>query len=392
MTAFARSRGFKRIFVPEVDANEAALVPGIEVVAVPNLADVVAALNEMAPLRVVRPDAAPALDSSNHAAAAFGAPIVDFQEIKGQETAKRALEVAAAGGHNLLMTGSPGAGKTMLARALPGIMPALTLEEALDVTRIYSVADLLPPETPLLQHRPFRAPHHTVSHAGMVGGGKIPRPGEVSLSHRGVLFLDELPEFDGRTLEVLRQPMEDKWVTISRASGTLTFPAAFMLVAAQNPCKCGWYGDSIKPCTCSPSQVSLYQKKISGPLLDRIDIHLEVARVNYDKLSDVKLGETSEAIRRRVQTARDRQGVRFAGTTLMCNANMGAAEVRVHCELDEAGRGLLKAAMQQLNLSARGYHRVLKLARTLADLAGAERIATAHLAEALQYRLRRGEG
>lgn len=389
-TAFARAQGFKRIFVPAVDASEAALVQGIEVIAVESLAQLISGLNGFTALTVVE---------ARHALAALQsptppAPITDFAEIKGQEVAKRALEVAAAGGHNVLMTGSPGAGKTLLARALPGILPALTLEEALDITRIYSVADLLPPDTPLIQQRPFRAPHHTISHVGLIGGGKLPRPGEVSLAHRGVLFLDELPEFDARTLEVLRQPMEDKMVTISRAAGSLSFPANFQLIAAMNPCRCGWYGDPIRPCTCTPAQISSYQKKISGPLLDRIDIHLEVARVNFEKLSDARPGESSSTIRARVQAARDRQAHRFRAVDgrLTCNADMTVADVRMFCELDDAGRSLMKAAMNQLQMSARAFHRVLKLARTIADLANSDRIAVTHLAEALQYRPRRLEG
>ncbi len=386
--AFAQAQGFRRIFVPAADAGEAALINGIEVIAVESLGQLVSGLNGTAPLQA----AAPSLPARPSTAPIAPSPITDFAEIKGQETAKRALEVAAAGGHNVLMIGSPGAGKTLLARALPGILPDLTLEEALDITRIYSVADMLPTDTPLIQQRPFRAPHHTISHAGMIGGGKLPRPGEVSLAHRGVLFLDELPEFDARTLEVLRQPMEDKVVTISRASGALTFPANFQLVAAMNPCKCGWYGDPIRPCTCTPAQISAYQKKISGPLLDRIDIHLEVTRVPFEKLSDLRPGESSATIRARVQAARDRQAHRFRGTSLTCNADMGVGDLRRCCELDEAGRSLMKAAMNRLQLSARAFHRVLKLARTIADLAGSDRIASIHLAEALQYRPRRQEG
>jgi magnesium chelatase family protein len=293
--------------------------------------------------------------------------------------------------HNILMVGSPGAGKTLLARALPGILPEMSIEESLDVTRIYSVADQLPAGTPLIRHRPFRAPHHTISHAGLVGGGNIPKPGEISLAHRGVLFLDEFPEFGTRVLEVMRQPMEDKVVTISRAKGSLTFSANFQLIAAMNPCPCGYYGDAMKPCTCAPALVTKYQKRISGPLLDRIDIHIEVPRVGYEKLSGDRIGESSECIRARVQAARDIQRNRFSFSTngssdIVCNADMRVGEIRQFCRLQDEGQSLMQAAMTQLNLSARAYHRILKLARTIADLAGCEEIQSAHLAEALQYR------
>jgi len=287
------------------------------------------------------------------------------------------------------MAGPPGAGKTLLARALPSILLAMTIDEALDVTRIYSVADLLPSDTPLVETRPFRAPHHTISHAGLVGGGNWPRPGEISLAHHGVLFLDELPEFGMRVLEVLRQPMEDKRVTISRARGSLSFPANFMLVAAMNPCPCGYFGDPLRACTCSASTVTRYQHRISGPLLDRIDIHVEVPRVEFEKLSDTRLGEPSQAIRRRVEAARQWQRERLSAAGLACNADMGVAEVRQFCVLDDAGRAIVRQAMAQLQLSARAFHRILKLARTIADLEGAQALAPGHLAEALQYRPRR---
>ena len=379
----ARAEGRKGILVPPENAEEAAVVEGLAVHPVANLreaADFIDGKKALPPF---------AVDMQ----AAFGGGTAyddDYCDVKGQEFARRAIEVAVAGGHNILLVGPPGTGKSMLAKRVPTILPPLTLEEALETTKIHSIAGALPAHQAVVGGRPFRAPHHTISDAGLLGGGTHPLPGEVSLAHNGVLFLDELPEFHRNVLEVMRQPLEDGTVSIARAAASVTFPCRFMLVAAMNPCPCGHYGDAKRECRCTPIQMQRYRNRISGPLLDRIDIHVEVPAMEYQQLASLEKGEGSAAIRARVVASRTVQRERFAkgkgAHAIHCNAGMRAKDVHKHCVLDDNAQGLLKAAMADLHLSARAYDRILKVARTIADLAGAADIAADHIAEAIQYR------
>ena len=378
LAVMAKEKGLKGLIVPTENAAEAAVVDEIAVFGVSTLSEAFLLLNGERPLDSTLVDVSALF--TRHSAYE-----VDFNDVKGQEHVKRALEVAASGGHNLLLVGPPGSGKTMLARRLPTVLPTLTLTEAIETTKVHSVAGSLNGQA-LVATRPFRSPHHTISDAGMIGGGTVPKPGEVSLAHHGVLFLDELPEFRKNVLEVLRQPLEDAQVTISRAVGSITYPADIMLVAAMNPCSCGFFGDPQHECTCSPQQVQRYRAKISGPLLDRIDIQVEVPAVKYKELSDKATGEDSAAIRTRVNQAREIQLQRFQQRRIFCNAQMSSRDIRTYCQLDTAGEKLLENAMQRLGLSARAYTRILKVARTIADLAGEDHITGAHIAQAIQYR------
>lgn len=375
----AKKQGIKTVFIPYANSREASLVSGIKIIPVKNLSQIIGYLQNLIKVNPVKE-----IEWSEILTAVTSG--VDMKLIKGQESAKRALEIAAAGGHNILLSGPPGTGKTLLAKALPSILPQPTVDEVLEVTRIYSVSGLLNLNKTLITQRPFRHPHHTSSAVALVGGGSTPKPGEISLAHRGVLFLDEFPEFGRAVLENLRQPLEDGVVTVARAAGTITFPATFTLIAAQNPCPCGYFADPGHACSCSPSQIMKYQKKISGPLLDRIDLCIDVGRIEYEKLSSDSEGESSEDIQKRVQKTRDIQTKRFSDTSMKTNSEMTIKEIKQFCKLGVPEQNVMKAAVIKMYLSARSYHRILKISRTIADLSGEENIAVSHLSEAIQYR------
>jgi magnesium chelatase family protein len=380
MTLLARREGYENIFVPADNAYEASVVEGISVYGVESTQTLI---GHLCGDEKIEPR--PAYETKR--TMFFDA--LDFKDVKGQQTAKKALEYAAAGGHNLLMIGPPGSGKSMLAKRMTGILPAMTFEESIETTNVHSICGLINKDSPLVTIRPFRSPHHTISTAGLAGGGTVPRPGEISLSHNGLLFLDELAEFDRPTLELLRQPLEDKRVTIARAAGTVTYPCSFMLIGAMNPCPCGYYGHPVRACTCSKNQVANYLSKISGPMLDRFDLHVEVAPVEFEELSPARPSraeESSSVIRERVQAAREIQNARFKGTGVTCNAGITPDLLGELCPLTEAAKTVLKNAFERMGLSARAYDRIVKVARTIADMSGITVIDKAQIAQAVQFR------
>ncbi len=386
----AKQENIKTLFVPKDNAKEAALIApsdGVEIIPVESLSQTIAHLENRVPIKPQAPTEIEELESDEALLCQGSEGQVNFAYIKGQESAKRAIEIAASGAHNVIMVGPPGSGKSLLAKAIPSILPKMTRTEVLEVTKIHSVAGKLNPKIPIMAKRPFKAPHHTSSEVSLIGGGMFSKPGDISLSHRGVLFLDELPEFHRDLLESLRQPLEEGVITVSRARGSYTYPARFMLVAAMNPCPCGFATHPTKPCVCSGIQIKNYQRKISGPLLDRIDLHVEVPQLKYDKLASEKVAEDSESIRKRVEKAREIQRKRFNKV----NSEMGIPEIKKYCKIDQQGDSLLRNAVDKMDLSARGYHRILKLARTIADLAGEDNISKNHIAEALPYRQKQRE-
>ena len=377
MVMLAREKGMKAVFVPEENSREASVISGIDIYAVSNAEQLILHFRGEELLTPCEHYVPPETAYTE---------TLDFADVRGQQSAKKALEIAAAGGHNALLIGSPGSGKSMLSKRMPSILPPLTFEEALETTKIHSISGLLTPDTPIITKRPFRSPHHTISSAGLAGGGTVPHPGEVSLAHNGLLFLDELAEFDRKTLEILRQPLEDRKVTIARASGTVTYPCTIMLIGAMNPCPCGYFGHPRRKCICPPKKVSSYLSKISGPLLDRFDLHIEVAPVEFEDLASKAHEESSAEIRRRVIAARKIQEERFRGTSITCNALITPDKLQELCPMDDGAEAMMKSVFDALGLSARAYDRILKVARTIADINGCEVISRRHVAEAAQYR------